>query len=148
MAAVADYACDGPYPMYSDPNGPECQSLRTKIPTCQRLINSCYEYGSRFTCVPAALYCNTQLFGPLQRSDPILLWATAAGLTSSAETGLNLYDVRKTCDRSKDKDGPLCYKQMEWVEVRLLVASYSCITEGCIDLDERRREQEGSWCEP
>jgi cathepsin A (carboxypeptidase C) len=71
MAAVADYACDGPYPMYSDPNGPECQSLRTKIPTCQRLINSCYEYGSRFTCVPAALYCNTQLFGPLQRNDLI-----------------------------------------------------------------------------
>jgi cathepsin A (carboxypeptidase C) len=34
-----------------------------------------------------------------------------------SETGLNLYDVRKTCDRSKDKDGPLCYKQMEWIDV-------------------------------
>jgi cathepsin A (carboxypeptidase C) len=67
MASVPDYACDGPYPMFSDPNGAECQALRTKVPTCQRLIKSCYDYGSRFSCVPAALYCNTQLFGPLQR---------------------------------------------------------------------------------
>jgi cathepsin A (carboxypeptidase C) len=29
---------------------------------------------------------------------------------------LNLYDVRRKCDRSKDKDGPLCYKQLGWVE--------------------------------
>jgi cathepsin A (carboxypeptidase C) len=68
MGSVADYACDGPYPMFSDPNGAQCQSLRTKIPTCQRMIKSCYEYGSRFTCVPAAIYCNSQLFGPLQRT--------------------------------------------------------------------------------
>lgn len=30
------------------------------------------------------------------------------------ELGLNVYDVRKTCDRQKD--GPLCYKGLEWVE--------------------------------
>jgi len=30
------------------------------------------------------------------------------------ELGLNVYDVRKTCDR--EKDGPLCYKGLEWVE--------------------------------
>jgi cathepsin A (carboxypeptidase C) len=30
------------------------------------------------------------------------------------ETGLNLYDVRKSCDRSKD--GDLCYKQMTWID--------------------------------
>ena len=29
---------------------------------------------------------------------------------------MNLYDVRRKCDRSKDKDGPLCYKQLGWVE--------------------------------
>lgn len=67
MGAVADYVCDGPYPVYSDPEGPECYALRSKTPTCQRLIKSCYEYNSRFTCVPAALYCNAQLFGPLMR---------------------------------------------------------------------------------
>src|SRR2546426_593984 len=33
---------------------------------------------------------------------------------SFSETGLNPYDVRKTCDRQKD--GNLCYKQMQWIE--------------------------------
>jgi cathepsin A (carboxypeptidase C) len=31
-------------------------------------------------------------------------------------TGLNPYDVRRKCDRSETKDGPLCYKQMGWIE--------------------------------
>jgi cathepsin A (carboxypeptidase C) len=31
-----------------------------------------------------------------------------------SETGLNLYDVRKKCDKSKD--GDLCYKQMTWID--------------------------------
>jgi len=30
------------------------------------------------------------------------------------ELGLNPYDVRKTCDRQRD--GSLCYKQMEWID--------------------------------
>ena len=30
-----------------------------------------------------------------------------------------MYDVRRTCDRSPDKDGPLCYKEMEWISVWL-----------------------------
>jgi hypothetical protein len=30
--------------------------------------------------------------------------------------GLNPYDVRKKCDKAEDKDGPLCYKQMGYVE--------------------------------
>jgi cathepsin A (carboxypeptidase C) len=67
MGAVADYACDGPYPVYDDPDGPECASLRQKQPTCQRLVKNCYDFNSRLMCVPAALYCNTQLYGPLMR---------------------------------------------------------------------------------
>ena len=67
MGAVADYACDGPYPVYDDPEGAQCQALRSRIPTCQRLMQSCYDFDSRFTCVPAGLYCNAQLFGPLMR---------------------------------------------------------------------------------
>jgi cathepsin A (carboxypeptidase C) len=67
MGSVADYACDGPYPVYDDPEGPQCYALRSKIPTCQRLIKSCYQFNSKFTCVPAVLYCNSQLFGPLMR---------------------------------------------------------------------------------
>ena len=30
-----------------------------------------------------------------------------------------MYDVRRPCDRSPDKDGPLCYKQLEWIPVWL-----------------------------
>lgn len=96
MGSVADYACDGPYPVYDDPEGPQCYALRSKIPTCQRLIKSCYQFNSKFTCVPAVLYCNSQLFGPLM------------------QTGRNPYDVRRKCDRAKD--GDLCYKQMGWIE--------------------------------
>jgi cathepsin A (carboxypeptidase C) len=65
MGSVADYACEGPYPIYKDPNDPECQALRKKIPTCQRLIGTCYRFESRLTCVPAALYCSS-LQGPFQ----------------------------------------------------------------------------------
>jgi cathepsin A (carboxypeptidase C) len=32
----------------------------------------------------------------------------------SLELGLNVYDVRRTCDRKVD--GPLCYKGLEWVQ--------------------------------
>jgi len=45
--------------------------------------------GSRFACVPANIYCFSGVFGDLQ------------GL------GLNMYDVRKKCDKSEDKDGPV-----------------------------------------
>ncbi|THG96311.1 hypothetical protein EW026_g5506 [Hermanssonia centrifuga] len=96
MASVPTFACDGPYAVYDDPDGAQCTSLRSKVPTCQRLIKSCYDYNSRWTCVPAQAYCYSQLFGPLQ------------------QLGLNLYDVRKKCDRSKD--GDLCYKQMDWID--------------------------------
>ncbi|KAF6764643.1 carboxypeptidase C [Ephemerocybe angulata] len=94
-AAVPDYLCDGPYAQY-DPEGPECQGMRAKVPTCQRLVKSCYQFNSRFACMPAMLYCNAQLMQPIM------------------QTGKNPYDARRPCDRSKD--GDLCYKQMTWIE--------------------------------
>ncbi|KAF8894827.1 carboxypeptidase C [Infundibulicybe gibba] len=96
MASIPDYVCDGPYPVYDDPDGPQCMALRSKVPTCERLIKACYQFNSRFTCVPALLYCNSQLMGPLM------------------QLGLNPYDVRRKCDRSKD--GDLCYSQMGWID--------------------------------
>ncbi|KAJ7875366.1 Alpha/Beta hydrolase protein [Mycena olivaceomarginata] len=95
MGSIADYVCEGPYPVYS-PEGPECAALRAKIPTCQRMMKSCYSTNSRLTCVPAILYCNSQLMGPLM------------------QTGLNPYDVRRKCDRSTD--GDLCYKEMSYID--------------------------------
>ncbi|KAI0674083.1 carboxypeptidase C [Trametes maxima] len=95
-ASVPDAACEGEFPVFPDPDGPRCQSLRTKVPTCQRLVKSCYDFDSKFTCVPALLYCNSQLMAPVVQS------------------GKNIYDVRRDCDRSKD--GDLCYKELQWIE--------------------------------
>lgn len=76
-----------------------CDSIRSKIPQCQRLTKYCYNAPNRFTCVPATLSC-WQVAGPIQNS------------------GKNPYDVRKSCDRDGD-DGPLCYKEMGWIETYL-----------------------------
>ncbi|KAG1731604.1 Alpha/Beta hydrolase protein [Suillus paluster] len=99
MASIPDYLCEGPYPIYDDPNGAQCAALKSKVPTCQRLIKACHDFNSRLTCVPAALYCNSQLYGPIQQS------------------GLNPYDARVKCD--PQEDGPLCYRQMGWIETYL-----------------------------
>ncbi|KZO96372.1 alpha/beta-hydrolase [Calocera viscosa TUFC12733] len=96
--AVAEYACEGPYPVF-EKDGPECQSLYSKIPTCVRLIDSCYKYNNRLTCVPAGIYCWSQMYGSFQ------------------QLGLNPYDVRRTCDR--EKDGSLCYEELTWIETYL-----------------------------
>ena len=101
MPSLPDWACDGPYAVYTDPQGPECSALRTKATRCEGLVSSCYKTNSRFACVPAAVYCWSQLFGPLQ------------------QLGINMYDARLKCDRSEDKDGPLCYKEMGWMETFL-----------------------------
>ncbi|KAH7339033.1 serine carboxypeptidase [Rhizoctonia solani] len=95
FASVPEYACDGPYPVF-DTDGPQCTSLRAKVPTCQRLIKSCYDYNNRLSCVPAALYCWSQMFGSFQ------------------QLGLNPYDVRRKCNKAED--GDLCYRQLEWIE--------------------------------
>ncbi|WWC91365.1 uncharacterized protein L201_006308 [Kwoniella dendrophila CBS 6074] len=103
FGSVPDWACDhslSHYAPYKDPEGPECTALRGKAPRCQNLIAGCYRTNSKFACVPAALYC-WSLFNEMQ------------------QLGLNMYDVRRTCDKSKDKDGPLCYKEMGWMETYL-----------------------------
>ncbi|EIW66926.1 cathepsin A (carboxypeptidase C) [Tremella mesenterica] len=97
FGTVAEWACYGPYAVY-DPAGPECAALPAKIQRCQNLISACYRTNSRFACVPAGIYCYSAIFGDLQ------------------DLGLNMYDVRRKCDKSKDADGPLCYREMGWME--------------------------------
>jgi len=98
FAFTTDYACDpSPYQIFDEQT---CNSIRSKIPTCQRLQKYCYDSPSRFTCVPASLYCWSNIVGPIQNS------------------GLNPYDIRRPCDRNGG-DGPLCYKEMLWIEIYL-----------------------------
>lgn len=67
MPSSVDYACNGPYPIFDDPDGPECRSMRSKVPNCQRLIGLCYDFDSPFTCAPAQSFCFRELFDPIMR---------------------------------------------------------------------------------
>lgn len=97
FASVPEFACSSENKYAIFKNGSStCTSLQSKAKTCESLIESCYKYDNRLTCLPASLYCWSNLYGPLQ------------------DSGLNLYDVRRKCDR--EKDGSLCYKQMGWIE--------------------------------
>ncbi|KAG2367171.1 Alpha/Beta hydrolase protein [Suillus spraguei] len=99
VASIPDYLCEGPYPIYRNPKGPECTALRTKVPPCQRLIEACRESNTPATCAVATTYCNTQFYAPMYQS------------------GLNPYDARVKCNR--EIDGPLYYRQMGWIETYL-----------------------------
>lgn len=118
---VPAFACDGPYPIYDDPDGPECDSLRSKAVNCQRLMKSCYNYDSRLVCLPAGLYC-TQLFNPIQSTQSFFhyLFFSLLILIKYAELGLNPYDVRRNCTK---EDGPLCYKEAAWLDTWMNIDS-------------------------
>ncbi|KIM59125.1 hypothetical protein SCLCIDRAFT_27552 [Scleroderma citrinum Foug A] len=96
IPTMADYLCEGPYPMFDDPDGPECTALRAKIPKCKSLIKSCRTSKSRLACGEAEDYCHTAFHDPLQTSV------------------MNPYDARRLCDR--EKNGLRCYEEIGWVE--------------------------------
>ncbi|KAK8843460.1 hypothetical protein IAR55_007117 [Kwoniella newhampshirensis] len=99
--SVHDWACNSTYgPFIDDPYGAECTSLQTKGARCKSFVRTCQKTNSRFTCVPAALTC----------------WTSLSALQ---DLGLNMYDVRRKCNKDADKDGPLCYKEMGWMETYL-----------------------------
>ncbi|CAO1628133.1 unnamed protein product [Sympodiomycopsis kandeliae] len=97
FASIPEFACstENPYAIFKNGSS-TCLALEQKAKTCESLIDSCYKYNNRLTCLPASLYCWSNLYGPAQNA------------------GLNLYDVRQKCDR--EKDGSLCYKEMDWIE--------------------------------
>ena len=85
-------ACgEGGYPAVLDAS--ECQSMDNALPRCQSLIQSCYDSGSVWSCVPASIYCNNAMMGPYQRS------------------GRNVYDIRGPCEDSSN----LCYPQLGFI---------------------------------
>ncbi|KAK4140532.1 Alpha/Beta hydrolase protein [Dichotomopilus funicola] len=85
-------ACgDGGYPAILGES--ECRAMDNALPRCQSLINSCYESGSVWSCVPASIYCNNAMIGPYQR------------------TGQNVYDIRSKCEDSSN----LCYSGLGYI---------------------------------
>ncbi|CUM65067.1 uncharacterized protein PRCAT00002689001 [Priceomyces carsonii] len=71
----------------------ECDNMADTIPRCLSLIESCYDSGSVWSCVPATIYCNNAQMGPYQK------------------TGRNVYDIREMCE-----GGTLCYKGLEYID--------------------------------
>jgi len=74
----------------------DCDAMRSAYSTCAQLITPCYRYSSAFTCVPAAIYCNSRIIGPYQKS------------------GRNPYDVRRKCEGND-----LCYDILDSIETYL-----------------------------
>lgn len=91
--AYEPMACgDGGAPPVVGPE--ECQGMLDSQPRCNKLIDSCYESQSAWTCVPATIYCNNVAMGPYQK------------------TGRNVYDVREDCQG----DNGLCYPQLDFID--------------------------------
>lgn len=85
-------ACgEGGEPSVLEPE--ECDGMLNLLPRCLSLIESCYESGSVWSCVPATIYCNNGQMGPYQK------------------TGRNVYDIRTMCEGSS-----LCYSQLEYID--------------------------------
>lgn len=55
FASVPEYACAPSATAFLDESA--CTTMKNKIGTCQKLDTYCYNNPSRFTCLPAALYC-------------------------------------------------------------------------------------------
>ncbi|RKP32678.1 hypothetical protein METBISCDRAFT_29544 [Metschnikowia bicuspidata] len=71
----------------------ECANMASSIPRCLFMIETCYNTGSVWSCVPASIYCNNAQMGPYQK------------------TGRNVYDIRKRCGNSS-----LCYDTLQYIE--------------------------------
>ncbi|KAI0320054.1 Alpha/Beta hydrolase protein [Amylostereum chailletii] len=99
LGATPEYACNGPYPLFEDPDGAECESLRNVTASCQALIKRCYE-DSRDACSSASVQCWTDLLKPI------------------ADLGLNPNDVRKQCE--PETNGEECYKEILWIDEWML----------------------------
>jgi len=82
----------GGYPPVLDQD--VCDKMGKAYPKCAALEKICYKIPTSLTCVAAMLYCGQQFEMPY------------------IDSGLNPYDVRKTC---ADKGG-LCYEQMDYID--------------------------------
>ncbi|KAL5637479.1 hypothetical protein ACGC1H_004037 [Rhizoctonia solani] len=87
-----EYACAGPYAFW-DKESEHCKRLYSRIPRFRELFQQCRDFGTPLTCVPAMVY-------------------GSVGLQEGFEkTGLNRFDVRKSCVGITT-----CYKEVGWAQ--------------------------------
>lgn len=110
-----------------------CEQMDKDYPKCAVLTKLCYKFKNALSCVPATTYCETKLFGPY------------------SDTGLNPYDIRKTCD----EEGGECYVEMNYVDeflnsefVKANVGANVDIFTGCDDTVFRNFILDGDEMKP
>ncbi|PKI85614.1 carboxypeptidase C [Malassezia vespertilionis] len=98
FASIPEFACSpkNKYHVFEE-GSEECTSLQSKSDTCQKLMEKCERLDNRLICVPTALFCWGALYAPVQA------------------LGVNMYDLRRKCDR--EVDGDLCYPEMGYMEI-------------------------------
>ncbi|KAI5969129.1 hypothetical protein CANMA_001796 [Candida margitis] len=72
----------------------QCDQMERDYPKCASLAKLCYKFQNAFSCVPAQYYCDLKLLQPY------------------IETGLNPYDIRKSCE----EEGGNCYLEMNYID--------------------------------
>ncbi len=76
------WACgEGGYPAVLSES--ECKSMDSALPRCESMVKSCYDSGSVWSCVPAAIYCNNALLAPYQRTARTSTTSAAAATTAA-----------------------------------------------------------------
>jgi hypothetical protein len=132
-ASMPEYYCNGPYPIWNR-NSKECAKLKEKAEICLDLIKKCYACGQeendacRLVCYAPGEYWfrfySYHLGYPyVALTDygafcyiSIVDYCNQHLVYRMIERGVNPYDIRKPCDRSPDKDGDHCYREMTWIE--------------------------------
>lgn len=111
----------------------QCNAMDSALPRCQSMIDSCYNSGSLWSCVPASIYCNNAMIGPYQQS------------------GYNVYDIRSKCEDESN----LCYSEMGWItsylnkaEVMKAVGAEVSNFESCNFDINRNFLLNGDWMKP
>lgn len=109
FGSIPEYLCNGPYPVYDDPFGADCITMKAKTLVCQALIKACYLSNSKLACAPANDYC-FKIFDAFNGDFYLILFLIDISHPSQ-ESGRNQYDVRKPCP------GGSCYEQRGWIDV-------------------------------
>ncbi|CAE6398818.1 unnamed protein product [Rhizoctonia solani] len=89
---LPEHACAGPYAFWSN-HSEHCERLRSRIPRFRELFQQCRDFETPLTCVPAMIHSRTDLQEGFER------------------TGLNRFDVRKSCTGLTN-----CYRELGWAQ--------------------------------
>ncbi|CAO3625987.1 unnamed protein product [Cunninghamella echinulata] len=88
------YACDHDNQFKPLFDQDTCQKMKKQSTKCQSLMNKCYQYKNKWTCIPAGLYCQYTQLAPFDK------------------TNLNPMDIRKSC-----VDEEYCYDMERSLEI-------------------------------